>query len=65
MGALDALMQLPEVEKLRGYLGPHDAVAVIRQVGSQDNPVRAYLTPPTGSPWSRRDSLSRIAPTSG
>src|SRR5262245_30315697 len=46
MGALDSLMQLPEVEKLRGYLGPADVVAVIRQVGSQDNPVRAYLTPP-------------------
>ena len=46
MGALDALMQLPEVEKLCGYLGPHDVVAVIRQVGSPDNPVRAYLTPP-------------------
>jgi hypothetical protein len=46
MGALDHLMELPEVKKLRDSLVPHDLVAVVRYIGSQDSPVRAYLTPP-------------------
>src|SRR5262245_1899739 len=44
MGALDSLMKLPEVEKLRGYLGPADVVVVARPIGSPAYAVRADLT---------------------
>jgi hypothetical protein len=46
MAALDRLLELPEVHALRDLLGRHDLVEVVRQVGSVEAPVRAYLTPP-------------------
>jgi DNA-binding transcriptional MerR regulator len=46
MTAFDELMKVLEIKKLRDKLGIFDLVEVIRHIGSEDNPVIGFLTPP-------------------
>ncbi len=46
MESLHQLMRVPEIRKFREKLGRYDLVEVIRNLGSEERPVLAFLTPP-------------------
>lgn len=46
MEALSRFMQIKEIKDFRNRVGHYDLVEVIRHVGSDDQPVLAYVTPP-------------------